>query len=345
VGIDGQLRWRGECLVIEAETAHEPAFPDLSFREIGFGNSGVEIGWRDDAGEWVVHVLAPADAQALLSVPALARLPGVQTLRSRQERLQQGRALGWTILAALLATPFLLLTLFLLQADRLAEWITQQIPIEQEMRFGHQAFESMRDSLSLNDNGPAHAAVQELGQRLSAGSNYRYEFHVAVDPTLNAFAMPGGIVVVNSGLIEATKRPEELAGVLAHELQHVEQRHSLRGLVKQMGLRALWTVATGDFGSTMAAQAALHLTELKFSRDAESEADSQGFATLVRTGIDPSGMPAFFHTMSEHMTDAGVSYLSTHPLNVEREQQLSAELAQLGQRTFVPLPTNGWPPR
>jgi predicted Zn-dependent protease len=156
--------------------------------------------------------------------------------------------------------------------------------------------------------------------------------------------MPGGVIVVHTGLIAATSRPEELAGVLAHEVQHVELRHSLRGMVKDLGLRGLWSFVTGDIGGTLAGQAALELTSLKFSRDDETEADHKGLDALIAAGIDPSGMPAFFKIMTEKAGDAPAAFISTHPLSEDRERELQARVSSLGAHNFASLDFAPWPP-
>ncbi len=158
----------------------------------------------------------------------------------------------------------LLLLLLLWQADRIASAIADRIPVQQEQQFGRRVFASMQRSLKLQDSGKDAALVKKLGARLTAGSRFQYEFHVADDAAINAFALPGGVIVVHTGLIRATRRPEELAGVLAHEVQHVEQRHSLKAVIKETGLRGLWAAASGDLGGTLAGQAAVQLGSLRF---------------------------------------------------------------------------------
>jgi beta-barrel assembly-enhancing protease len=231
-----------------------------------------------------------------------------------------------------------------LPAPRIAEWVATKIPVEEETKFGQSAFADMKGELKLEAAGPRLDAVTAIGARLTKGSRYSYQFHVVDDKTINAFAIPGGIVVVHTGLIDATRRPEELAGVLAHEVQHVEQRHSIEGLIKQMGLYALWSLATGDLGGTLASRAALELTGLKFSRDAETEADDKGFEALVAANIDPSGMPAFFETMEKENNDLPAAFLSTHPLSRDRRAVLAQRVASFGGRAFEPLSLGPWPP-
>lgn len=341
-------RVAANTLGIEVQVAGQrltPSIDRLQFRETGFGSSGVELAWDGSAGErWSVHVLDPLQAAELIRTPPLAGSPQLMAMHQQQRRVGRWRSVGWTALVTFLLLPVLLLAIFLFNADRIAEWIASKIPVEEEIKFGQSAFEDMKADLKLVPAGPRLEAVATIGARLTRGSKYLYQFHVVDDKTINAFAMPGGIVVVHTGLIEATRRPEELAGVLAHEVQHVEQRHSVEGLVKQLGLVALWSLATGDLGGTMASQAALQLTGLKFSRDAETEADDKGFEALVAANIDPAGMPAFFETMEKENGDLPAGFLSTHPLSRDRKDALSQRLEALGGRTFEPLELAPWPP-
>ncbi len=329
--------------VVAGERSQRATLSDITLREVGFGEFGLEITWTDVGETWVAHVLDSKAARDLLTSSALAEIPQAKALQTKKRRNTTGRSIGWTLIASVVLLPLLLLLALVLNANRIAGWVAEKIPIEQEMEWGRQAFEQMRGQLKLQDSGASYEAVQAIGSKLTKASKYRYEFHVVDDKTLNAFAIPGGIVVVHSGLITATKRPEELAGVLAHEVQHVELRHSIRGMVKDLGLRGLWAFATGDLGGTLVGQAALEMTSLKFSRDDESEADGRGFDALVNAGIDPSGMPAFFKTMSEQAADAPVAFISTHPLSTERETVLRQRVAET-KKTFAPLDLGQWPP-
>jgi beta-barrel assembly-enhancing protease len=103
-------------------------------------------------------------------------------------------------------------------------------------------------------------------------------------------------------------------------------------------------LVTGDLGGTLAGEAALQLTSLKFSRDAETEADDKGFDTLVKQGIDPSGMPDFFKTMSEQTADAPAAFLSTHPLSEDRQRGLAQRAEKLQKKEFTSLGIEPWPP-
>jgi beta-barrel assembly-enhancing protease len=345
-GEDVQLAILEEHMEVRsASRLHTPSLAALRLREVGAVQEGLELAWDSDEGVRAVHILDVAALGALRADASFLASPQMAALRASRRRGAIGRGFGWTALALFLLLPVLLLLIFFWQADRIAQAAAERIPIEQEVKLGEQAFAAMRGSLSLRDSGPAYEAVQTLGSRLTQGSKYRYQFHVADNPAINAFAMPGGIIVVHTGLITATRRPEELAGVLAHEVQHVEQRHSLRAVVKDLGLRGLWMLVTGDIGGGVLGQAAVELTSLRFSRDAEAQADAAGFDGLIKAGIDPRGMADFFTVMAKQEGAAAPPpFLSTHPASSAREETMRARENEVADRSFDPLQLGSWPP-
>ena len=317
----------------------------VTLREVGFETPGLEVAWHDIDGAWAAHVLDPTDARTLLTSSVLSGTPQAAALKAQQRKTGVGRSVGRVALALLVALPVLVLVFFLLSASTIADWLADRVPVQHEIGLGRMTFESMRVGLTLKNEGPAYEASRSMVARLTPDSRFQYDVHIAQDDTPNAFALPGGIIVVHTGLVAATKSPEELAGVLAHEVQHVERRHSLRRIIKDMGLRGLWAFVTGDLGSSVAGQAALELTRLSFSRDDEREADERGFDALVRAGIDPAGMPAFFQTLGQISGGPVPAFLSTHPPSEERDRALRARLATLAPQRFPPLQPQPWPPR
>ncbi len=178
--------------------------------------------------------------------------------------------------------------------------------------------------------------LSELGAKLSAAGRARYDFQFFVmrDPTINAFALPGGFVGVHTGLITAADTESELASVLAHEMAHVTQRHISRRFGREQKLqiptRAALAAASllgrsrPDLatGAAAAVQAGTVQAQLAYSRDFEREADRVGLDTLEAAGFDTRAMPAFFEKMQKEMRiadDASLpGYLRTHPVTVER---------------------------
>lgn len=329
-------------VLVNGQTERVP-IAGLQFRRVGMDETGLELSWEIPDGRRAVHLMGNA-AQALRTHPAFAASGQLASLAAKDTKVKIGRGIGWTLVGLFVLFPLLVILIFIWQADRLAAAAAKRIPIAQEVQFGSQAFERIRGQLKLVESGPDYEVVQRLGVRLTRDSPYTYNFYVAEDKAVNAFAMPGGIVVVFTGLIDATRRPEELAGVLAHEVQHVEQRHSLEALVKNLGLRGLWLLVTGDIGGGLLGQAALEVTSLSFSRAAEEEADREGFNTLVQNNIDPSGMADFFQILGDKEGASPPPFLSTHPASGERRETLQARVAEVEGRTFEPLDFGPWPP-
>ena len=337
---------RVSAVGVEAEAGDISVRTPLAYanlRSAGFDGRGLELSWNSGGETWVVHVLDGNAARRLLSATPLASTPNAGALLNNR-RGSAVRTLGWGLLAAFILLPVVLLVVFVANSNRIAGGIADRIPIEQEVSIGRQTFEGMRPRLTLENAGAAYQAVNAIGTRLTKGCRFRYEFHVAKDTSLNAFALPGGVIVVHTALIEATARPEELAGVLAHEVQHVERRHSLRGIVKDLGLRGLVAFVAGDLTGSLVGEAAVGLTSLKFSRDGEREADQAGFDALIAAGIDPSGMPSFFETMRRQAKDGAVAFVSTHPSSADREAALR-ERSRAATTAFTPLKFGAWPPR
>jgi predicted Zn-dependent protease len=158
-------------------------------------------------------------------------------------------------------------------------------------------------------------------------------------------AAPGGHVVVFTGLVHATESAEELAGVLAHEMQHVLLRHTLRAMVRGLGVRATLSVLLGGAGELGNVTGALieQWGGLRFSRSQESDADLAGVTLLQAAGIDPHGMVTFF----EHLAQRGgepPAFLSTHPASAARAKAILDRIA--GSPSVPALPYAwDWPPK
>ena len=129
---------------------------------------------------------------------------------------------------------------------------------------------------------------------------YTFRLIVVDNDMVNAFATPGGYIVVFRGLLERTGSAEELAGVLAHEMQHVLRRHGTKTLFRQLSTRALIAVFSGDLESvgTML-ETAEALGGLRYRRQDETEADREGMRLIQRARVDPAGMIAFFATLEQ----------------------------------------------
>jgi beta-barrel assembly-enhancing protease len=181
---------------------------------------------------------------------------------------------------------------------------------------------------------------------------FAWELMIARDKRVNAFALPGGYLGVNLGLLAVTERPEELASVLAHELSHVSQRHIARIVSKQermapwmlgaMILAALAASKNPEMASAAIAggQAVAAQSQLNFSRDMEREADRVGFAVLSGAGFEPHGFVDMFDKLQQAARlndDGSFPYLRSHPLNSERIADMRARLPLAAAPATGPL--------
>ena len=181
----------------------------------------------------------------------------------------------------------------------------------------------------------------------SPNAGQSFEFFLIDDPTINAFALPGGFVGVFTGLIVLSQSESELAGVLAHEIGHVTQHHIARLFQKQqqagmaslaaMALALLAARSSPDLASAAmaGAQYAQVQTQLNFTRDNEREADRIGVQTLEKAGFDPRAMPIFLERMQRAYRaydDTAPSYARTHPLTYERIADVESRVDALPYR-------------
>jgi beta-barrel assembly-enhancing protease len=226
-------------------------------------------------------------------------------------------------------------------SDLLVEWAVDRIPVEWEQKLGESAYRDFLRQQTVLKEGPAVATVNEITQRLTeriSDNPYKFEISVVKSDVVNAFALPGGYVVVFTGLLQKAESGEEVAGVLSHELNHVLQRHGLDRMVKQIGVIGIVTIVLGDQQGLIGLmkQIGVELLTLKFGRAQETEADVNGLRLLYRAKIDPAGMVTFFERLSGQ-EEGRVEWLSSHPMSAGRAARLKMEIAALPKKTPEPF--------
>ncbi|MFZ2490756.1 MAG: M48 family metallopeptidase [Thermoanaerobaculia bacterium] len=216
------------------------------------------------------------------------------------------------------------------------------ISVEEEWQLGQQLSQDIARQVRLNNDPAANAYVRGLGQKIVARTpmaNLPWEFHVVDDPTINAFAIPGGHVYVHSGLIAAADNASELAGVMAHEISHVVARHSTEQLSRQQGLSVLAGIALGQNPGAVqqiAAQIVAGGALARYSREAERESDELGLRFMFDAGYDPRGMASMFRKLlAQRESSPGrvEQFFSTHPQTEERVRDAERRAAELGTRS------------
>jgi predicted Zn-dependent protease len=205
------------------------------------------------------------------------------------------------------------------------------LSVSDEITLGREAQGQVRRQVPQVTDKAVVDYVARLGRQLAAraaGPRYPYSFSIANYRELNAFALPGGPVWVHRGILHEVANESQLAGVLAHEVAHIAQRHAADQITKQLvanGLLGLLGAVLGNDGGARAAQMGAQVLAngylLKFSRDDEREADRVGIDIMRRAGWDPRGMADFMDTLARRSgRDPGSveAFLSSHPAPAER---------------------------
>lgn len=208
----------------------------------------------------------------------------------------------------------------------LAARLTAYVPLEWEEEMGAALMEELAPPNRVCADPDRLRVLEALVEQLAQASPVApYTIRVAIvdDSLVNAVAAPGGYIVVFRGLLEQAETPEEVAGVLAHEIQHVVLRHGTTAVLKELPLR-LAAAAAGNEAAGGLLGAATTLGALRYRRGDEEAADREGLRMLRAARIAPDGMIEFFDRLAADGTDvpAGLAYLSTHPPSEERTETL-----------------------
>ena len=219
------------------------------------------------------------------------------------------------------------------------------ISLQDEWQLGQQLSREIASQVRINNDPALNAYVRNMGQRIVATTpmaNLPWNFYVVDDPSINAFAVPGGHVYVHTGLIANADNASELAGVMAHEISHVLARHSTEQISKQYGLSILASLVLGQNPNDLAKLAAQIVGSgalARFSREAEREADELGIRAMYEAGYNPAGMATMFEELMEHSRDRSSSrvdqFFATHPLTEERVRDARNRAAQLTGRSVI----------
>jgi predicted Zn-dependent protease len=213
---------------------------------------------------------------------------------------------------------------------------------QQEVQLGAEYARQIEAQLPIVRDPEVARYITLLGNTIAERADDRslqWSFKIVDAPDINAFAVPGGFIYVNRGLIEKSASMSELAGVLGHEIGHVTMRHSMDQMRKAQGanvLTAVGCVFAPSFCNSALGSAAVQVGGAfafsKFSRDHETEADRVGLQYVVRAGIDPRGMPAMFRTLqAESRRNPGMveGWFSSHPMAEDRAAQTEAMIRQI----------------
>jgi predicted Zn-dependent protease len=223
---------------------------------------------------------------------------------------------------------------------------------QQEVQMGQEYSAQIAQQLPLINDPEIVRYINVLGDSIAhvtKRSELDWHFYVVNSPEVNAFAVPGGYVYVNRGLIERASTMDELAGVLGHEIGHVVKRHTVKQMQQQQGANIGVTLACvlTQVCNNQATGTAINLgaTALfaKFSREDEAEADEEGFKNVVRAGISPKGLVTMFQKLiSERKATPGAvdAWFATHPMEEDRIADVQGLINTLSPAQLAPLTTD-----
>jgi len=313
-------------------------FSALTVSAGGIDHDHLVVKWTNVRGERTLYLKNPHVIRAFReAVPDHLDVPLAQ-VAERVRQVRHRRRLVWGIVGGAILSSMLGLWF---GADILVDIAVSRIPVEWEQKLGESAYRDFLSRQEVVKEGPGVAAVEEMTHRLTEqipNNPYKFQVTVVRSDIINAFALPGGFVVVFTGLMKKAESGEEVAGVLSHEVNHVLQRHGLARIVKNLGLLTVMAIVFGNQQGLvgMMKQLGVELLTLKFGREQETEADLTGLQLLQRAKIDPSGMIRFFERLSEK-DEERMEWLSTHPMSAARAERLKAELAALPKKLPEPF--------
>lgn len=315
---DGQAIWSGgETLELHGA---EGGATSILLSDLRFGEKRRETLHYRRHSQPDFRLIMPADMP-----PRLARhLPARQEYGGWVDRIGIGKAaIGFGVVSALAVTLFL----------TAPEWLGPRIPPAWEREIGAAMVGDLGNRVCHTPAGDAAlakllAAVDPAREKVRAG--------IANSQLVNAAALPGGQVLLFDGLVQQAESPEELAGVLAHEVGHVHERHVMTALLRQFGLSIL--LAGADSGVT---KGVFGIASMGYSRGAEREADDYARGRMAQSAISPVGSAEFFERMAEKYADDGdsptaVGWIASHPSSGERANAYRAS-AEKGAAYRSPL--------
>jgi predicted Zn-dependent protease len=233
-----------------------------------------------------------------------------------------------------LAVFGILLTLsgiFVLQNYFVISKIVDNIPTKFDTTIGKEAFKYIKPQLLEPDNKELQKqlflAITSLFPSATDGT-FQYRIYIEKNNQVNAYALPGGIIVLNSGLVHAAQSSEEILAVVAHEISHIQYRHHVKNLVHRSTIYAISSIIFWEATNVaLLKEGSSFLMSMHYSREQELEADREALKILTTAGISADGMISFFSRLIQNESSADFAILSTHP-NTETRIQKIKEIAK-----------------
>lgn len=212
------------------------------------------------------------------------------------------------------------------------------VSLDEEWQLGQQLAAQVQQQIRLVNDQRALARLSAIGERLHAQTTLRdrpFAFHIVDDNDVNAFAIPGGHIYINRGLIAQADRENMLASVVAHEMSHILARHSIKQMEQANAINTIGSILLGNAGrlAQVAGQIVAGGAMARFSRADEKEADDIGLELMARAGYNPTGMLDMFQkliSLEQSRPGSVAKFFSDHPGTQDRINDVSSRIAKMG---------------
>jgi beta-barrel assembly-enhancing protease len=308
----------------------------------------------DDAGEGriILHDSVQPDWTVTTTDRRVLEFPEVPSLAELAEQIESQATRGelsrrMKIVVLFFVGAGLVLWLGMIATGTMVRAIVAKIPPEKEREFGSALLDEFKGELTFLDDTNQVAELTAMAQPLlrALPATQQWQFYLINEPSPNAFALPGGHIVVTTGLLRLVERPEELLGVVSHEVAHVTCKHGFRQAIASAGPFLVFQVFLSGQGGALGAVAggSAILVSQSFSQEYEKEADDVGWDYLVKANIDPRGMIEMFRKLKDVEASESTSELipkafNSHPDMDKRIARLNGKWKKLFRKTgFVQL--------
>jgi predicted Zn-dependent protease len=223
----------------------------------------------------------------------------------------------------------------------------EKLTDDTETKIGKAVWDLYKKTEKENKDEKAVKALDSIVDRICSKNNINREtikVHLITKNDINAFAMPGGHLVVYSGLIKAADNPDELAGVIAHEISHIELDHVMKKLIKEVGLSVLISMTSGNGGGEAIKQVSKILSSSAFDRKLEKEADISAVEYMINAKINPEPLAEFLYKLAENKADESTyeGWLNTHPDSKKRAEYILEYSKNKIKNTKPALSESSW---
>lgn len=334
-------RTRGELIV---ENTHFLFVMGDQKIKIPFAGAELSLGGASDRLVFINHP-ALADWSFYTSDRSILNQPHLQAqanllanVQQTQKKLRRKNIVIFALVAVIILTP----AVIIFKMDWVTKYAARQVAVAWEEKIGESSlsqFKAGQDFMPKQQSDPLLEPLLRPLESLAINDKYNYRFSILNEASTNAFALPGGYIVIHSGLILEAESAEELLGVIAHEMAHVNQQHGIRNVIGSAGIYLIASILIGDANGVIATLAAMapFLINQSYSRKFEKEADLLGHQALVEARIHPRGLASFFEKlkaqeekMLEQLGDSkqletlqdALGFLSTHPASEDRIEYL-----------------------